>query len=224
MTNIRYTKRKFYGKWLYKITVQIPGVSIFRLKTLEDVLEFCNSNYSSSGAIHSTKDKAYLNKLDIISVSEFLSKWPSTDWAKRIETNWMDIYTNNKELYDSARVQLLPVLKGSFEPEPSSLEHILDPTNIVVKKYPHNKFRYKVYLLPHKIDTEIAVRLNYLNWLEGQAPRILISQAVKKWFIKTIWNWDRRYVLVEDHQTLLMLKLRNPDVIGRVYNYILSDK
>jgi hypothetical protein len=42
--------------------------------------------------------------------------------------------------------------------------------------------------------------------------------------MKTEWNWDRRYVLVEDEGTLLMLKLRNPEVMGSVYNYVLSDK
>ena len=224
MTNPRYTKRKFYGKWLYKITVHEPGVSIFRQKALEDVIEFCDSNYSSSGAIHSTKDKAYNHRINIKLIGEFLLKWQPNEWTKRIESDSMDIYTNNKELYDLAKIQLDNVITSLFEPSLESVNDLVDPANIVVKKYPHNKFRYKVYLLPHKIVNDITVRNNYIDWIEGQSPRILISQAVKKWFVKTIWNWDRRYVLVEDHQTLLMLKLRNPDVIGRVYNYILTDK
>jgi hypothetical protein len=47
---------------------------------------------------------------------------------------------------------------------------------------------------------------------------------VQKWFLKTDWNWDRRYVLVEDEGTLLMMKLRNSDVVGTVYNYVVTDK
>jgi hypothetical protein len=31
-------------------------------------------------------------------------------------------------------------------------------------------------------------------------------------------------VLVEDEGTLLMMKLRNSDVVGTVYNYVVTDK
>ena len=57
-----------------------------------------------------------------------------------------------------------------------------------------------------------------------QGGRILISPIVKDWFIKTEYNWDRRYVLVEDSQTLLLLKLRNSEALGRIYDYVISDK
>ena len=64
----------------------------------------------------------------------------------------------------------------------------------------------------------------FVDWLKSQDPRITCSDAVEKWFMNTEWNWDRRYVLVEDEKTLLMLKLRNSEVVGRIYNYVLSDK
>jgi hypothetical protein len=81
------TRRKFYGKWLYKITVWIPGVSIFRSKSMPDILMFCISDkleeeYSS----YSTLDKAYLNKKSILQVAELLNQWDENSWTKRIET------------------------------------------------------------------------------------------------------------------------------------------
>jgi hypothetical protein len=42
--------------------------------------------------------------------------------------------------------------------------------------------------------------------------------------MKTDWNWDRRYVLVEDEGTLLLMKLKNSEVVGTVYNYVIVDK
>ena len=74
-----------------------------------------------------------------------------------------------------------------------------------------------------RIRSKIDKRI-YVEWIKGQHDRILISDAVKEWFVHTDWNWDRRYVLIEDSQTLLMLKLRNPEAIGRVYDYVISDK
>jgi hypothetical protein len=51
-----------------------------------------------------------------------------------------------------------------------------------------------------------------------------MSDTVKNWFIKTDWNWDRRYVLVEDDQTLFMMQLRSAEVIGKVHEYQILDK
>ena len=64
----------------------------------------------------------------------------------------------------------------------------------------------------------------YIDWLKTQMPRVTCTSAVETWFLATDWNWDRRYILVEDDQTLLMMKLRNADVVGKIYNFVISDK
>jgi hypothetical protein len=69
-----------------------------------------------------------------------------------------------------------------------------------------------------------AGKQQYLEWVKRQTPRITCTPAIEKWFLTTDWNWDRRYVLVEDESTLLMLKLRNAEVMGRIYNFVVSDK
>ena len=50
------------------------------------------------------------------------------------------------------------------------------------------------------------------------------THAVSTWFVDTDWNWDRRYILVEDEQSLLMLKLRGSEVVGKIHNFVISDK
>jgi hypothetical protein len=65
-------------------------------------------------------------------------------------------------------------------------------------------------------------KLRYLSWIKGVAG-ISISEAVEKWFYDTTWNWDRRYVLVDDDKTLLLLRLKNSNVVGTVYNLVLQD-
>jgi hypothetical protein len=64
----------------------------------------------------------------------------------------------------------------------------------------------------------------YIDWIKTQDPRITCTPALEKWFINTDWNWDRRYVLVEDEATVLMMKLRNTEVVGTVYKFVISDK
>jgi hypothetical protein len=78
--------------------------------------------------------------------------------------------------------------------------------------------------MPHKMAKDREGKQKYLAWLKSQAPRITCTPAIERWFLTTDWNWDRRYVLVEDESTLLMMKLRGADVVGRVYNFIVCDK
>jgi hypothetical protein len=167
--------------------------------------------------------KASLHKLELIALSDFLARWDNELWAKRIECNSIDLYTNDKAMYEDLSVGFEEFVSSRSEPNEWDLDILEHTGAIVVKKLPHDKYAYKAFLLPHKIKDR-QDKQEYIDWISGQNDRILISDAVKEWFIKTDWNWDRRYVLIEDSQTLLMLKLRNPEAIGRVYDYVISDK
>lgn len=217
------TNRKFYNKWIYKVSLQIKGSSIFRTHSLDDIKEFClapspeKPNYSLHG-------RAWQNRDQILELTEFLLNQKSTIWTKRIENVFMDFYTNDRNFYEELSLQFESAMLHRFEPDPETLDLLDTPQIILATKLPHNRYHYKVYLLPHKMAGDKESKKKYVDWLKSQDPRITCTPAVQKWFIKTDWNWDRRYVLVEDEHTLLMLKLRNSEVVGRVYNYIISDK
>ena len=220
MLKANTTTRKFYNKWLYKVTLNIPGVAIFRQYRLEQIplLNFAGQRHS-----HSTMGRASLHKQELIALSAFLSNWDSELWAKRIECNDIDLYTNDKTMYEELFLNFAEVVSSRSEPNECDLDILEHTGSIIVKKLPHDRYAYKAFLLPHKVKDRQDKR-EYVDWISGQNDRILISDVVKEWFVKTDWNWDRRYVLIEDSQTLLMLKLRNPDALGRVYDYVISDK
>jgi hypothetical protein len=220
MLKANITTRKFYNKWLYKVTLNIPGVAIFRQYKLEQIPFL---NFAGQKHTHSTMGRAALHKQELIALSVFLSKWDSELWAKRIECNGVDFYTNDKTMYEELFLNFEEVVSARSEPNECDLDILEHTGSIIVKKLPHDKYAYKAFLLPHKLKDRQDKR-EYVNWISGQSDRILISDVVKEWFVKTDWNWDRRYVLIEDSQTLLMLKLRNPEVLGRVYDYVISDK
>jgi hypothetical protein len=214
------TNRRFYNKWLYKVTLHIPGVAIFRQNSLEKIPLL---NFDGQKHTHSTMARASLHRQELIALSSFLLKWNSDLWSKRIECSAIDIYTNDKTMYNDLFLTFEEMACARSEPNEKDLDLLENTGSIIVKKLPHNKYAYKAFLLPHKIKDR-KDKKEYVNWIAGQHNRILISDAVKEWFIKTDWNWDRRYVLIEDSQTLLMLKLRNPEVLGRIYDYVISDK
>ena len=226
MKKSKPTKRKFYGKWLYKITLCIPGIGSIRYRSIKDFIDFIVSKkrnglhyYISS----STVQKIQSNSKMILSFLKTLQAVPEDQWGKRIECDNIDIYTNNKDLFDSLSRDFENETVHKFEP--AGDPNLLSDSNIcVVNQYPYDRYQYKVFLLPHKLNKDIDRKEKFLTWLNTQGEKVQISDAVKDWFIRTDFNWDRRYMYVEDEQTLLMLKMREGTALGRVHKYVLADK
>lgn len=200
---IQQTKRKFYNKWLYKVTLKIKGVTQFRVKHLWEVVAFSKN-------------------AKLVELATALELQNDQDRAVRIENNQIDVYTNDLLFFENIIKQFELDIIHCFAPTVGS-ENMLDQKRTIISsKLPHDKYRYKVFLQPHKLSSEDKLR--WINWMDTQADRVLISESVKNWFIKTNWNWDRRYVYVEDEQTLLMIKMKNPEAVGSVYSYAVLDK
>jgi hypothetical protein len=219
------TQRKFYGKWLYKVSLRLEGCSLFRSKDLLEIIDFCNQEqFSAETSQFSTQAKAWNNKTNLYKVTSFLAKYPHDTWSKRIETDIFDLYTNDADMFNACCEQFASIIRLCYAPSAESLSQLNTPYTIVANKLPHDIYKYKVFLTPHAVDPDITVRTQYILWVESQSPRIKISPAVSSWFLKCRYNWDRRYLLVEDDQTLLMLKLRDGSAIGQTYKYVVAKK
>ena len=218
------TSRKFYNKWLYKVSMKVNGAPVFRMEDLDKVIDFCNKAGDESRP-YSLGHKVRAHKEHIIEVACFLKSYDPSIWSKRVESNIVDIYTNDRQFYEDLTDKFLDTVVHRFEPDPLTEELLKDNTHYIIsKKLPHDRYQFRVYLLPHKMSGDRDGKQHYLNWIKKQNEKITLTHAVEKWFLTTDWNWDRRYVLVEDEATLIMLKLRNSEVVGKIYNYVVSDK
>lgn len=211
------TKKKFYDRWTRKISLLMLGAGVLRSKPLDELEDLL-----SKKAIYQTLKRAQQNKNNILLLRDLLILVNKTLWQLRVERDQVDVYTNDVDLYDEICRHLFHLVRLRFEPDLT--QPMSEGNKIPSKTLPHGRFRYKVYLQPHKLSKDLEAKNQYLKWIATQSPRIAISESVKTWFIYTDWNWDRRYIWVEDEQTLLMLKLRNADVCGKVYKYELCDK
>lgn len=221
---IKVTNRKFYGKWLYKTSLDLEGCSVLRTKSLDDIVLFCQSPDPEKHS-YSIWQRAWRNRDNIEKFCLFLSGWSKDTYSLRIENSCIDVYTNDKIFYNDVSSTFEDILIHQFAPSEANIDLLNSNKNyITVDKLPKDRYNYRVYLLPHKMGGDKTEKLKFLNWLEIQTPRLTCTPAIKKWFLATDWNWDRRYILVEDEAMLLMLKLRNSEVVGRIYNFIVSDK
>lgn len=225
MIKIKETKRRFYNKWLYKVSLQVRGIAIFRMKSYSEIQEFCSGPGPTEKPDYWNRifRDTYYNRDTIRNLAAYLESLAADEFATRIERDSIDVYLNDKNISKDIQNKFAAQLLSVFEPKNPELL-ISDEKTIMCNKLPHNKYRYKVYLRPHKMAHDVPNKKIYLNWLSTQSEHVLISDAVKKWFIETDWNWDRRYMYVEDKSTLLLLNLRNSEVLGQVYEYIITDK
>lgn len=220
----KYTTKKFYNKWIYKITFLIPGISFCRLHlTNGNIFDFLD-NVLPTRMKYSSSIKADQNKELIKKFCRFLENYDKNLYSLRVERDRVDFYCNDINIYDTVFDNFSNFAIHKFEPSGDPKQLLESSSNkILASRYPHNKYHYKVYLRPHKMEFDKDLRSRYINWLSSN-QNVKISNAVKSWFMVTNWNWDRRYMLVADSQTLLMIKLKNPEVVGKVYEYEIVDK
>jgi hypothetical protein len=224
MTKSKKTNKKFYNKWLYKVTLNLDGAGIFRIYTLDAIENLCLGKSIVKYIPAWIEDDVNKNKKIINDIAQELKTYDTKQWAKRIERKNLDLYTNDPVFFKSIMQRFDDLVVQAFEPDENYKDQLEINGTILGKKLPHNRYRFRVYLLPHKMAEDVDSKLRFISWIKGQNSRITCTNAVEKWYIATNWNWDRRYVLVEDEQTLMMLKLRGGDVIGKVYNYQVYDK
>jgi len=217
------TSRKFYNKWIYKVSLKIEGCAILRGRPIHTVKSVFGQDMDEKVFYPQWRNKSFVNRNSIIRFSEFMKEFPTDSYAVRVENDRLDVYTNDQDLYNTLSLTCEENIIQRFQPDIDNL-HLLNRSQhtIIVNKLPKNRYNYRVYLLPHRMIREDKNK--YLDWIKTQDPRITCTPALEKWFINTDWNWDRRYVLVEDEATVLMMKLRNAEVVGTVYKFLISDK
>jgi len=219
MLKIQKTKKKFYNKWLYKTSLKIDGASVFRSYTFDQIKNVLDDAGPTNRSYF--LEKARKNKKDFSRIIDFLSSVPKETYNIRIESSILDIYSNDEKFNSAARNNLTDLVRSSFEPE----EYLLNTNEndlILAAKYPKDMYKFRVYVLPHKIKDQ-EEKSRYLNWIQTQSG-ISMSEKVKEWFLNCNYNWDRRYILAKEESDLLMLKMRNSDVVGKILRYKLLDK
>jgi len=162
-----------------------------------------------------------VHKEKLIALAKLLSA-TSYEWGKRIEWPYIDIYSNSRSLYEELSELFADNIVHKFEPVPGTENQFTSPRTIVVKHLPHNKYSHKVFLSPHK--GSVHERDTMLKFFKTHNDKIKCTPAVNRWIKMATTNYDRRYVLVQDEPTLLMLKLSCGKLVGSTYTFKIIDK
>lgn len=211
----KLTKKLFYGTYQYKIVLVCAGAALFRSNDLDAVLESLKqvkkdfkeddkfSFVRSRNIIRTKEDLDYALKL-----RHELSLL--TDFDLRIESPWVNVYTNSK----SAVNTLLKIdnSKVKYISEPPA-DSTLDVNTIILPKI---NFDYRVTVGRTTQDCSA-----FVMWADTNS-KLKLTKSCKKSLLKPR-SWGGSYFYITGDNNLLMAKMHLGGCISKVER-IIKDK
>lgn len=202
------TDRLFYGKYPYKISTRLQGAS--------SSFRFMNLFKEIAQRIPGSRIKYE----DFDTYAKVFIKYDDTI-RYRIESNSVNFFTADKEVYDSLLNDLSKYVVSVTEPESKDELDVLNTKNKIVlcDYYPHDIYKYKVTF---KANTD-QLKKTLLNWHKTY------PETTIKFSKKTIENlssdrsyyWQYSFLYVKDEKFLSMLYLLGNGYIKRVEEYVI---
>lgn len=228
------TKKKFYNKYIYKVSLKLEGAYALRTLGHQEILDFAtglrappqSDDYEFSTQTWRQKNAHLIqsNSKVWISLLGILNSVPKEESTVRIETDILDIYTNNKSLYESLCYEFSDITRTRHEPAPGMTDTLLDSNQeIFVKELPHCMYNFQVDLKTPKSLTFEELE-NLADWCKSRRPAIAFTDATYKWLVKRDMFNTRRWIYIDTESTLLMLRLRCNDLVSTVRKYIKTGK
>jgi len=232
----KITNKKFYNKFIYKVSLKLPGARALRLLSYAQIINFISvppphSHYQpvpNRGYMDwrvKVGNTIHNNAKTWSKIISLFSGVPKKDLSFRVEGESVDVYTNDVSLYNEVSQQFNDITLQRSQPAAGMEDILLNSTReIFVDKLPYGRYNYRVDLKwPTKLAWNDIDKL--CNFFEAQRPRITFTESIKKWFyVNRPYMQTRRYIYVQDEQTLMLLKLRCSDNIGTVCKYVETGK
>jgi len=195
------TRKLFFGKYLYKITLMNVLGTIFRGKNFTnagEVLDQLQQDYENGQPL---KRKSWSKEYNI-PVTHFTDcqiiynvcqKWD--DFLFRIEGPNFGIYTNTKENLLNLSTKL-KTISEFHEPDPAIVD-LLDNNILIVDEEP--LYKYKVYLSDKATP-------GFARWAEANKDKIKLGHTLQR-EIENSGYLRGFYFWVKDDKVLLLVKM-----------------
>jgi len=211
----KLTKKLFYGTYQYKVVLVCAGASLFRSSDLDSILENLQqvvkdfgeddkySYFKNRNIIRTKSDLDYALKLhhELSQISDF---------NLRIESPWVNVYTNSKAAVDA--LCKIDESKVKYISEPSA-DSTLDVDTIILPKI---NFDYRVTIGRTSQDCTA-----FVDWA-GSNNKLKLTKSCAKALSKSR-SWGGSYFYITGDNNLLMAKMHLGGCISKVER-IIKDK
>ena len=199
---ITKTRKKFYGKFLYKAVFHCPGISVIRNPKLQwDSRLAWNRLYHESG-----------KKKQITFYYELIEKFAG-ELTSRIEGPYLHIYTNDTSIIKEFCNYYTDRVFEVSEPESEQALALLKDDVILTRKMP--EYQFKIMLREGFFDNKQEVA-NYLYNLERDDIVCLTKSTIK--YLNNHGKWfPGGYFYTRDDSVVTFISLVAPNLIKKVF-------
>lgn len=220
------TKKLFHGRYPYKITCKIIGISALRtaitnknnLKiSIEEMISLTNANYFNNYRSPS-------NKIDPMKLYHFIlcaeDILKDKNIRSRIENNNIDFYVEDYQKFVDLQSKLQKFITVVTAPNnEQDLALLLGNKKVsICNAYPYQKYQYRI-TFKHMPEHS---RFNFIKWLEKyENNQIYIPESVNLYLRGLQKYCSSIYCYVEDSKTLILVSMALSGYIQRTEEYVL---
>lgn len=205
------TRKLFYGKYPYKISLLIPeGCQIL-------ILNNNRINFYRTGL---------RNDNDLTALISNFPELPKQDFKTRKEHRILGLFFGNRDDYLNFLTNLNYWIIETSEPETESELDFLKENGVkktICKNYPHGKYQFKIRISRHmKYDAKV----NFLEWTKKtyQKDQINFPDSTREWLRDSFgWYYTDPYFYVEDYKVLTMIMLYLGSNWKKTEEYVLEE-
>lgn len=215
MSQLRQTTSKLYfGKWPFKIKIEVSGAWMVKRKGVLATLLMCKDpDYRKAYQyrnINFPKLEAFT-----ISIKPFLDK----DINVRVEGGIFSIYCKDPDLFESISKACAAFIVAEYAPSNDiELEYMNNNSakKVLCNHIPFNRYPYKVHV---KYNTPLNTRSSFKKWSENYNGKIKPASAAYNW-LNGINSYTNLVFYVEDQPTLSMVGMFLGSHVAKVEEFI----
>ncbi len=218
------TTKQYFGKYLYKIVLNVPGGRAINIKNDESIAIYLNErisaqrtyNYGGSWANHKLNELHQSNP-EHLSILKDIKETYRNEVKFRVEEPWMQIYAESEDMLKVIAVALGEDLQKkivSISAPKAGTESALKSDKILVKS---DKTPYKYKVMFRDGLYPVRIRNQILDYISNADVECKVSRGTKKMFSEQhsyIWGC---FFYTNDLGIVTFIKLINPDIIGKIH-------
>lgn len=208
---VKITKKLFHDRYSYKVVIICQGAQTLRDRNFNKALTLLKStdfsnNIKATGRLPKDIHVRHEDEADyLIRLLEQLINM--TDYELRIETPWVNIYTNNLDDIDTL-----------IKLDPDNIKYICQP--------PANTTLSSGKVIMSKVDYEFKVTLGkttqsyeaFLEWADSNKNVKVSKGCIKE--LSSPKSWGGKYFYITGKNNLLMAKMHLGGCIAKVESVI----
>jgi hypothetical protein len=218
------TKRLFYNKWPIKVECYLAGASKIARLGIKDTILWCDDLTDDVDyGYWVRRQNTPVNKIDLkkfaVKVENILQ---GKECKVRCEGSHYHIFFSDTDLLDQIQKELYPWIQRITAPENKDQHRFLIANGhkkVLCSQYPHDKFRYKIYI---RDRMDLDTRKKFLDWLLKYPEKCKVSGNTEAWLKGSkMWVQDPFFYVV-DAKMLSMILLYLGDSVKKIQEHILK--